>query len=192
MSVDQEIEELTRQIEELKWKLSEARRRRPPEPVADHTLLSQDGETVTLSALFGDKDDLLVIHNMGQGCSYCTMWADGFVSALPHLQDRAAFVVVPPDEPEVQRAFAASRGWTFPMASGAGGEFIRAMGFDHGESGSHDYWPGISAFHRNPDGSIVRTGKDIFGPGDDYCPPWRMFDLLEGGAGDWEPKTSYS
>jgi len=78
------------------------------------------------------------------------------------------------------------------MASGAGGEFIRAMGFDQGENGESSYWPGISAFHRNTDGSIVRTGKDIFGPGDDYCPPWRMFDLLEGGAGDWEPKTSYS
>jgi len=94
MPVDQEIEELTHQIEELKGKLSEARSRRQPEPAADYTLLSQDGETVTLSALFGEQDDLLVIHNMGKGCSYCTMWADGFVSALPHLQDRAAFVVV--------------------------------------------------------------------------------------------------
>jgi hypothetical protein len=66
------------------------------------------------------------------------------------------------------------------------------MGFDHGENGAHDYWPGISAFHREPDGTIVRTGKDFFGPGDDYCPPWRMFDLLHGGSGNWEPKYRYA
>jgi hypothetical protein len=70
------------------------------------------------------------------------------------------------------------------MASGAGGDFIRDLGFDLGADG---YMPGFSAFHRQPDGMIVRTGYDFFGPGDDYCPPWRLFDLLQGGAGDWEP-----
>src|SRR5215216_6225320 len=166
MSVDQEIEELARQIEELKGKLSEARRRRPTESIEDYALLDRDGNPVRLSAFFGEKDDLLVIHNMGQGCSYCTMWADGFVSALPQLWDRAAFVVVSPDAPAVQRTFAESRGWTFPMASGVGSGFIRAMGFDRGENGDSDFWPGISAFHREPDGGIVRTGKDTFGPDD--------------------------
>jgi predicted dithiol-disulfide oxidoreductase (DUF899 family) len=192
MAIDDEVEEITRQIEELKGKLSEARRRREPEPVAEHELTDWNGDTVKLSALFGDKNDLLVIHNMGRGCSYCTMWADGFVSTLPHLQNRAAFVVVSPDEPDVQRAFAESRGWTFPMYSGARSDFIRAMGFDRGQNGESAFWPGISAFHRNPEGSIVRTGKDVFGPGDDYCLPWRMFDLLKGGAGIWEPKYTYS
>jgi predicted dithiol-disulfide oxidoreductase (DUF899 family) len=192
METNQEILELTKQIEALKEKLSEARRRRQPEPFGDYDLLDQDGSTVKLSELFGDKHDLIVIHNMGRGCAYCTMWADGFVSALPHLEDRAAFVVVTPDEPEVQKAFAESRGWTFRMTSGAGGSFIRDAGFEEDDNGRRSYWPGLSAFRRNEDGSIVRTGTDVFGPGDDYCPPWRMFDLLHGGAGDWEPKYEYS
>jgi predicted dithiol-disulfide oxidoreductase (DUF899 family) len=188
---DREIAELTRQIEELKAKLSEARRRREPEPVEDYALTSDDGAPIRLSELFGGTRDLIVVHNMGRGCVYCTMWADGFTGALPHLQNRAAFVVVSPDPPEVQRAFAESRGWNFSMVSAAGSSFVRDMGFELGEEGKPDYWPGISAFHRRDDGSIVRIGFDVFGPGDDYCPPWRMFDLLQGGAGDWEPRFSY-
>ncbi len=191
MSIDDEIDQLSGQIGELKAKLSEARRRRPAEPVNDYDLMNQDGSTVKLSELFGDKNDLLVVHNMGRGCVYCTMWADGFNSMTPHLENRAAFVVVSPDEPAVQSAFAKSRGWTFRMASGAQSDFIKDMGFLWSDSNDSGYQPGISAFHRNDDGSIVRTGKDEFGPGDDYCPGWRMFDLLAGGAGEWEPKYRY-
>lgn len=187
MDANREIAELTEQIEVLKKQLSEARRRRAAEPVADYELTGSDGRAVKLSALFGDKHDLLVIHNMGRGCSYCTMWADGFVSSLPHLQDRAAFVVCSPDTPEIQAAFAASRGWTFPMVSGADSSFIEDMGFRQDEG----YWPGVSAFHKDDAGTITRTGQDVFGPGDDYCPPWRLFDLLAGGTGDWEPKYKY-
>ena len=183
-----EIQNLLEQIEELKTQLSVTRRQRQPEPVADYDLHNSDGSTVRLSELFGEKRDLLVVHNMGKGCAYCTMWADGFIGALPHLQDRAAFVLVTPDKPEVQTEFAASRNWPFRMVSGAGSDFIKAMGYE-GEDG---YWPGISAFHLNDDGSIVRTGNDVFGPGDDYCAPWRMFDLLQSGAGDWDPKYRYS
>ena len=133
---------------------------------------------VSLSSLFGDKDDLIVVHNMGRGCAYCTMWADGFNGVVAHLEDRAAFVVISPDEPEVQAEFAESRGWRFRMASAAGSDFTRDLGFEP-EPGS--YMPGFSVFHRQPDGTIVRTGRDFFGPGDDYCAPWRMFDLLNGG-----------
>jgi predicted dithiol-disulfide oxidoreductase (DUF899 family) len=136
----------------------------------------------------GTKDDLIVIHNMGSGCKYCTMWADGLMGMLPQLQDRAAFAVVSPDPPEVQQAFAQSRGWSFRMLSGNGSTFIKDMGYEPSDG---DYMPGLSAFHRNRDGSIVRTGRDFFGPGDDYCPPWRMFDLLQDGVNGWEPKYKY-
>jgi len=97
-----EIQNLLEQIEELKTQLSVTRRQRQPEPVADYDLHNSDGSTVRLSELFGEKRDLLVVHNMGKGCAYCTMWADGFIGALPHLQNRAAFVLETPDKPEVQ------------------------------------------------------------------------------------------
>jgi hypothetical protein len=52
--------------------------------------------------------------------------------------------------------------------------------------------PGVSAFRKLDDGTIVRTGPDVFGPGDDYGSPFPLVDLLEGGIGDWEPQLAYS
>jgi len=186
---DHDIERLQREIEALKQQLSEARQQRAPEPVEDHELTLPGGEKARLSDLFGDKADLIVIHNMGRGCAYCTMWADGFNGVLPHLEDRAAFVVVSADAPEALLPFAATRGWTFRMASSRGSGFAEAMGFVLKDGG---VLPGVSAFRRQADGSIVRTGKDLFGPGDDYSSPWRLFDLLVDGPGNWEPHLRYT
>ena len=88
-------------LEKAKQKLVELRRQLPPEPVEDYELTGPDGG-VRLSAMFGDKSDLILIHNMGSGCPYCTMWADEFNGVLHHLESRAAFVVVSPDSPETQ------------------------------------------------------------------------------------------
>jgi len=184
----EEIQGLQRQIHELKAKLTEARRSAPPEPVEDHQLRRTDGSTVQLSELFAEKDDLLVVHNMGKGCVYCTLWADGFTGFAEHLSNRAAFVLCSHDEPDIAREFSEGRGWNFPVVSGAGSEFAQTMGFTS-ETGKP--WPGISAFRRLADGSIVRTGSAPFGPGDDFCSAWPLFDLLEGGVGDWAPKYSY-
>jgi predicted dithiol-disulfide oxidoreductase (DUF899 family) len=62
--------------------------------------------SVQLSDLFGEHEDLIVIHNMGVSCPYCTLWADGFNGLIRHLEDRAAFVMVSPDPPDIQKEFA--------------------------------------------------------------------------------------
>jgi predicted dithiol-disulfide oxidoreductase (DUF899 family) len=193
MGADEEVKGLSSQVLGLNEQLTALRRQRPAESVADDGLLSQDGSAVKLSELFGDNADLLVIHNMnmGRGCSSCAMWADGFVSALPHLEDEAAFVVVSQDTPEVQKEFAASRNWPFRMASTANSPFAKNLGFLNVEVDQIYEQPGMSAFHRHDDGAIVRTGFDFFGPGDDDCPPWRRFDLLQNGANDWAPKDAH-
>lgn len=181
-----EIEVLEKKIEELKKELAELKRSQPPQPVRDYAFAGQEGD-VALSSLFGDKDDLLVIHNMGRGCVYCTLWADGFNGVLPHLEDRASVVLVSPDPPEVQREFAMSRGWRFRMVSDRDREFSKDM--DMLVEGG--VWPGVSGFRRQPDGSIVRIAKSYFGPGDDFCSVWPLFDHLMNGANDWEPKYRY-
>lgn len=185
--MDETIQKLEQEYRHAAQRLSEALRQAPPEPVRGYRLKSGDGET-TLSGLFGGRDELLVIHNMGRKCSYCTLWADGFNGQAEHFMDRSAFVVVSPDEPDVQREFAAGRGWRFPMASCAGSSFAKDLGFEP-EPGK--FWPGASAFRKNPDGSIVRTGRTIFGPGDLYCPIWHLMDLLPDRRGDWAPKYTY-
>jgi predicted dithiol-disulfide oxidoreductase (DUF899 family) len=183
----QEIGKLEAEIENMRQKLAEARKQLPEEPVEDYTLMGPEGDAVSLSGLFGGRDELIVVHNMGRRCAYCTLWADGFNGVLPHLENRAAFVVVSPDPPEVQAEFAASRGWKFHMVSSKGSRFTEDMGFL--VDGSD--WPGFSTFRKAEDDRIFRTAKAFFGPGDPYCAVWHLFALLPRGENNWEPKFKY-
>jgi len=190
--IEGEIEAAEKALRAQSAKLCELRKRRPHERVRDHELVAHDGSKVKLSELFGDKTELIVVHNMGTGCPYCTMWADGFNGLAAHLQDRAAFVVVSADDPEVQKKFAASRGWKLRMLSAKGTSFLREMGFELEKAGKFgDKLPGVSSFKKTADGSVVRIAKAFFGPSDEYCATWHLFDLLEGGAGDWQARFRY-
>ena len=166
-----------------------------PEAVADYELAGWDGP-VRLSQLFGDKRDLFVIHNMGTGCAYCTMWADGFNGVYDHLADRAAFVLATPNTPEVQKQFAKSRGWRFPMVSHQGSSFAKDLGYrlesgdEEGENTSR-WVPGISAFQK--DGlDIRRVSNTELGPYDDFCSVWHFLDMLPEREAGWEPKFRYA
>ncbi len=183
-----EIRALVAEIDTLKRRLSEARRRAVPEVVTDLALRVADGSTWPLEAFFGHKNDLLVVHNMGRRCNYCTLWADGFAGLWHHIADRTAFVLASEDPPEVAAEFAHHRGWPFPVVSIHGTSFAKQLGVEY-QPGHQE--PGVSAFHRQPDGTIVRTGHSSFGPGDDFCAVWPFFDLLQGGASGWEPKFDY-
>ena len=45
------------------------------------------------------------------------------------IADRAAFVIASPDPPDVQRSFAAGRGWRMSMVSHQGSSFAADMGY---------------------------------------------------------------
>jgi predicted dithiol-disulfide oxidoreductase (DUF899 family) len=181
-----EIERLEEYLVVQQERLAELKRQLPRQEVADYALAGSNGP-VRLSELFGNRPDLLVIHNMGKGCRYCTLWADGFNGLWRHLASRAAFAVVSPDTPDVQKQFAATRGWTFPMVSGQGSTFIEDMGF-RGEKG---YKPGVSTFQKGRDGTIRRVARAPFGPFDPFCSVWHLMELLADGVNDWEPKNQY-
>jgi len=189
--IDKEIDSLENEVELAKQRLIEARKRRPREEIHDYVFKGVADSEVRLFELFGNKDDLILVHNMGTGCCHCTMWADGFTGLVPHLQDRAAFVVCSPDKPEVQRKFAEKRNWNFRMVSAHDNSFIRDMGF-WADSGPYPGpWPGVSTFHRDPDGKIYRVAKTNFSPSDDFCAVWAFLDMLDGGSNGWEPKYIY-
>jgi predicted dithiol-disulfide oxidoreductase (DUF899 family) len=174
------------QIAELRRKMRDALATTEPEPVPDYEFATISGAT-RLSQLFGAKADLIAIHNMGRGCVHCTLWADGFNGIYPHIANRAAFVVTSPDPPDVQQAFAAGRGWRFPMVSHQGSSFADDMGY---RSATGGWLPGVSVFRR--DGvRIVRVADTGFRPGDDFCSLWHFFDLLPDGVGDWRAKYAY-
>ena len=180
------LTDFRRQIAALRDQMRAVRDAREPEPVDDYMLTTPAG-TVRLSALFGAKPDLIVIHNMGTSCPHCTLWGDGYNGLYPHLADRAGFVVTSPDAPAMQRAFGESRGWRFPMASHAGTRFATDMGYGSARDG---WLPGLSVFQR--DGArLLRVADAGEEPGDDFCALWHLFDLLPGGAGDWQAKFHY-
>jgi predicted dithiol-disulfide oxidoreductase (DUF899 family) len=176
-----------REIAALREKMREVQAAVEPEEVADYLLTGAVGP-VRLSELFGDKDTLFVIHNMGRTCPNCTMWADGFNGALPHLENRAAFVITSPDDPATQATFAASRGWRFRMVSHQGTDFAADLGY----RSERDGWlPGVSVF-RKEGGRILRVSDQRLHPGDDLCAVWHFFDMIPEGPAGWRAKFSYN
>ncbi len=180
-----EIPELEKQIFELTAKLHELRKTNAGDEVRDYDFSTIDGATSLLS-MFGDKKQLLLIHNMGQGCRYCTLWADGFNGFLPHLESVMSVVLVSKDAPELQRQFANSRDWRFRLASHGGGEYISEQTVMDGA----ENMPGAVVYERDGD-TITRKNSCIFGPGDIYCSMWGLLGLAGLGEQDWTPQYAY-
>ncbi|RUL66370.1 DUF899 domain-containing protein [Dyella dinghuensis] len=178
--VSGKLADYRRQIADIREKMRDAIATVEPKEVKDYEFAIASG-TVRLSELFGDHEDLIVIHNMGVACSYCTLWADGYNGIHQHVVSRAGFVVSSPDSPNVQKKFAESRGWRFPMVSHADSSFAADMGYVSAKGG---WMPGVSVFKRDGD-AIVRVSDTGFSPGDDFCAIWHFFDMLPGGVGGW-------
>jgi len=180
-----EIVNIERQLLELTGKLNELRLASPATEVANYEFDTLEGKC-TLRDLFGDKDLLLVIHNMGQGCRYCTLWADGLNGFVPHLESAMSVVLVSKDEPEKQRRFANSRGWRFRLASHMGGSYIQDQTVMEGA----DNMPGAVVYERQGD-KMMRKNGCVFGPGDLYCSIWGLLGLAGLGEKDWTPQYRY-
>ena len=173
-------------IAAIRGKMRDVQAEVEPETVRDYDFTTVDGP-VSLSDLFKDSNDLIIIHNMGASCPYCTLWADGFNGVYPHLASRAPFVVCTPDAPKAQWQFANGRGWRFPMVSHMGTSFAADMGY-RGDSGR--WIPGISVFRKNGN-TIFRVSDTGLGPGDDFCSVWHFLDLFPEGRGEWAPRFSH-
>jgi predicted dithiol-disulfide oxidoreductase (DUF899 family) len=178
--VNAKLADYRRQIAAIREKMRDTLTTVEPQEINDYEFSSSDGP-VRLSRLFGDHEDLILIHNMGASCSYCTLWADGYNGIHQHVVSRAAFAVSSPDRPDVQKRLAQSRGWQFSMISHVGSTFAADMGYVSPKGG---WMPGVSVFKRNG-GTIARVSDTSFSPGDDYCTLWHFFDLLPGGVGNW-------
>jgi predicted dithiol-disulfide oxidoreductase (DUF899 family) len=178
-----DAERLEIEIMEKALTLASLRKAEAPVEVKDYVFSTPDGET-TLSKLFARRDRLLVIHNMGEGCRYCTLWADGLNGVLAHLEDAMAVALVSKDPPDVQRRLAQDRGWRFRMASHGGGSYMREQSVGDGN------YPGAVVYERR-DGRIFRRGRAAFGPGDLYSPVWHLLALGGVGADDWTPQFHY-
>lgn len=178
--IEGELQDIEKKIEVMRKKRIELNSKLAGMDVKDYILKDRDGKDVRLSEMFGDKNFLILVHNMGRSCSYCTMWADGFKDTYKEIEKKAPFVLVSPDQPDVQKEFADSRGWDYKTYSAAGTDFIFDMGYDFIKDNKHNFWPGVSVFEKMEDGRMRRVAKDYFGPGDFYCNIWHFLDLLPG------------
>ena len=183
--MNDEISKIEKQLFELTMKLNELRKTNTGNEVRNYTFTTLDGD-VSLLDLFGEHDRLLVIHNMGQGCRYCTLWADGLNGFLPHLESAMSVVLVSKDAPEAQRRFANSRSWRFRLASHGGGPYIQEQTVMDGDNNT----PGAVVYEREGD-PIMRKNSAVFGPGDLYCSIWNLLGMAGLGAADWTPQYHY-
>jgi predicted dithiol-disulfide oxidoreductase (DUF899 family) len=179
------VTELEKQIYELNMELNTLRQQQSGSVVRNYTFDTQTGEAALLD-LFGEHDTLLLIHNMGQGCRYCTLWADGFNGVLPHLESTMSVVLVSKDAPELQRQFANSRGWRFRLASHGGGEYMTDQSVMDGAGNM----PGAVVYTRDGD-TIRRKNSVVFGPGDRFCSAWNLLALAGLGEDEWTPQFAY-
>ena len=185
--VNRKLADYRRQIAEVRERMRETLAAVEPQEVKDYEFTHIDGP-VRLSQLFGHHEDLIVIHKMGVSCPNCTLWADGYNGIHQPVVTRAGFVVSSPDRPTVQKKFAESRGWKFPMVSHAGSTFAADMGYVSAKGG---WIAGVSVF-RHESNAIMRVSDTGFSPSDDFCTLWHFFDLLPGGIGEWPMKPIHS
>ena len=160
------------------------------EKIDNHSLINSEGKKVTLIELFADKDELLLVHNMGESCPYCHLWAHGLNGLVNHIKNRVNFFVVSPDNYAIQNKIKIERGYSFDMLSAEGSAFTKELNFYDEKNDFH--LPGFSTFKKEADGSIYRSGMDYFGPFDLYNPTWHMFELLPKAVNNWQPRINYS
>ena len=180
-----EIQMLEQQIADLTTKLHKLRKTEELTEVKNYTFQTLEGD-IKLLDMFGDHDTLLLIHNMGQGCRYCTLWADGLNGFVSHIETAMSLVLVSKDTPELQRRFANSRNWRFRMASHGGGDYISEQTVMPGGNNM----PGAVVYKRDGD-TIFRQSSCIFGPGDLYCTMWNILGLAGIPGEKWTPQFNY-
>lgn len=180
-----ELQKAEKELFELTHKVINLRKDSKPVKVKNYAFHTVEAK-VTLLDLFGDKDTLFLIHNMGQGCRYCTLWADGFNGFIQHLESQFAFAMVSKDSPQVQRQFANSRSWRFRMASHFGGDYIIEQTVMQGENNM----PGMVCYLKKGN-EIYRKNSAVFGPGDSFCSQWNILSLAGISTEEWTPQFSY-
>lgn len=132
----------------------------------------------SLADLFDGRSQLLVYHFMlgpGQkaGCKSCSLLADQFDGALPHLENHdVTFIVASRASlPEIE-AYRTRMGWRFPWVSSGSSDFNfdYNVSFTSGNHATYNYsdmplppgskdmeLPGLSAFSRNESGEVFHT-----------------------------------
>lgn len=201
--------DLMRQQEEV----AALRRGLPPgPPVEDYEFLEGPRSlaagddpvtTVRLSELFSAPDRALVVQHVMYGkrqsspCPMCTMWVDGLDAVLPHIEQRADYVVASAADPASLRAYARRRGWHHVRLLSCGDSTFQYDFRAEDDEGNQN--SAISVFTLDADGSPrhfysshPQMADDVNERGIDLLSPvWNVLDLTPTGRGDWYASLEY-
>jgi predicted dithiol-disulfide oxidoreductase (DUF899 family) len=133
----------------------------------------------TLADLFEGRSQLVVYHFMFNpdwqaGCPGCSFMADTFGGALPHLRNHDVALVAVSRAPLSKiEAYKARMGWGFPWVSSGRDTFSYDFGasfrpedlasgqvtynYKRMDASEEQDLPGLSVFHRDPDGQVFHT-----------------------------------
>src|SRR5579862_7231677 len=145
------------------------RRSFSPIEIDDYELQTPGSSSPMLLSEFLDyRARLLVIHNMGDACAHCAVYADGLNGVLPHLESIAEVLLVAPMSPEALGEFAASRSWRFALASTLGTSLARtwaskARQANHCRASTSSSAPASASSSRPDTFSIPETTSARFG-----------------------------
>jgi Bacterial protein of unknown function (DUF899) len=88
-SIEAQYAQAEKELRRSQNKLVQLRKQLAKPITQDYIFTGPENTLIKFSSLFGAQQDLIVIHNMGVTCVYCTLWADEFNGVLSHLLDRA-------------------------------------------------------------------------------------------------------
>lgn len=172
------------------------RRSLPPGPVVPDYTFIENGNTVRLSELFTDDKPYLILYHLmywskeDDFCPMCSLWLDGFNGIVPHVAQRANFVIASRVPFDRLKDWGARREWNrLRLLSDDGPSFARAIDAEDADG--------------NPDSTIVVFAKDGDAVRHVYTahplledrergidllsPVWHLFDLMPSGREDWYP-----
>ncbi len=198
-----------KQLTRLRDQLSAKRRELPWVKVEKNYVFDGPNGCETLSDMFAGRGQLVVRHFMfgpgwGEGCVGCSFWADHLDGALVHLAQRDVTVVVVSRAPFAElEAFRKRMGWRFKWVSSYGGDF----NYDYHVSFTPDdlakgkvYYnygmteeageemPGLSVFHKLPDGAIVHTYSSFARGNEPFLGTYTILDLTPHGRNETGPR----
>jgi predicted dithiol-disulfide oxidoreductase (DUF899 family) len=201
-----ELYEAELALREQRERVAELRRSLPRDTVVEDSVFERivDGQPseVRLSELFEDPNKPLVIMHFMFGkaqtspCPMCTLWADGYDGAIPHLSQRVNFVVLVAGNLVEFQDYARGRGWENLRIASAGSSTVKLELEFENEAG--DQYPGVSVYERASDGSVRHFySSRAYGPDggrmmDLLSPVWNYFDLTPEGRGEFFPNNNYA
>ncbi|GLS21802.1 hypothetical protein GCM10007874_48190 [Labrys miyagiensis] len=161
----------------------------------------------SLADLFAGRSQLIVYHFMlgpdwTAGCTGCSFLADHFDGALPHLEHHDVTLTAVSRAPLAKiEAYKTRMGWRFPWVSSHGSDFNfdyhvsfepaalknGAVFYNFREipgSEANDELPGLSAFHKDEDGTIFHTYSNYARGGEEMIGTLMILDLAPKGRNE--------